>query len=221
MTLNRTSTSRPIDAADADLIKLAQAHLRALLHANFPLVDEHSLRVASAPLRLLLVEGNLSRAWKALGVGGPILIEAYCFASIPGPDSIGFCGGADMLPGIPVSVGWGDDVRLEVKRLNLDAFLNGHCICAKGIRVARRELVQYIANTKGGTHYDPKGKSPKSQGSKFSLLRELEQSGLAEMGIKLNDRNLVHHELSSIIQSVLRSPQVQCLQTATPAVIAK
>ena len=102
---------RPLDAADIDLIKTAQAHLRAMRHANNPWVDEHSLRAASAPLRFLLVESNLVRAWKALYIGGPIEIEAYCFASLPGRDSVGYCGGADILPGIPVSMGHGTDFR--------------------------------------------------------------------------------------------------------------
>ena len=207
---------RRLDAADIDVIKLVQAHLRALWHANNPWVDEHSLRAASAPLRFLLVEGNLVRAWKALRLGGPIEIEAYCFASVPGPDSVGFCGGADILPGIPVSMGHGTDVQLEVKRLNIDAFLNGPCIWAKGIRINRRELVQYIANTKGGTHYDPEGRSPRSQGIKFSLLRDLE-NGLFGLGVRFNGRNLVHHELSSILQALLRSREIHSLQAAVLA----
>ncbi len=82
------------------------------------------------------------------------------------------------------------------------------------MRITRRELVQYIANTKGGTHYDPQGLLPKSKNAKFTLLRELEQDGLAGLGIKVNDRNLVHHELYSVIQSVMRSSQVQRLQAA-------
>ena len=92
---------------DTDLIKMAQAHLRALEGANIPSIDEHTLRVASAPLRFLLVDGNLIRAWRALGTNGPIRVEAYCFAAMPPPDAIGYCGGGDVLPGVPLSMGWG------------------------------------------------------------------------------------------------------------------
>lgn len=199
---------------ETDLIKTAQAHLRALGRMDSPWVDEHSLRVASAPLRFLLVEGNLVRAWRASGIGGPIQMMAYCFASPPGLEAIGFCGGGDVLPGVPMSMGWGD-IRLKLKNLNIHAFLNEPCVCAKGLRITRRELVQYIANTKGGTHYDAQGLSPRSQNAKFSLLRELEEKGLAGLGIKTNDRNLVHHELLSITQSLLRSAEVQRLRTMT------
>jgi len=195
---------------DIDLIKMAQAHLQALQQANSPWVGEHSLRVASGALRFLLVEDYLWRAWRASGIGGPIQVEAYCFVSIPGSDAVGFCGGGEVLPGVPFSMGWGD-VRLQVKSLNLRAFLNEPCICAKGHRVTRHELVKYISNTKGGTHYDPQGRSPKSQNATFSLLRELEESDFAGLSIKTNNRNLVHHELFSIAQSLLRSEQVRQL----------
>ena len=198
---------------DIDLIKTAQAHLRLLGQANIPSIDEHTLRVASAPLRFLLVDGNLIQAWRALGLGSPIHMEAYCLASPPPIDAIGYCGGGDMLPGVPVSMGWGE-VNLHVKTLKLHAFLEEPCISVKGQRITRRELVQYIANTKGGAHYDPHGRSLKSRSTKFALLRELEQDGFAGLGIKVNDRNLVHHELYSIIQSLLRSPEVQRLQAA-------
>ncbi len=198
---------------DTDLIKTAQAHLRALGQANVPTIDEHALRVASAPLRFLLVEGNLLRAWRALGTTGPIQMEAYCFTTMPPSNAVGYCGGGDVLPGVPLSMGWGE-MTLNMKTLNLHAFLDEPCICAKGLRVTRRELVKYIANTKGGTHYDPQGRSPKSNGVKFALLREMERDGFAGLGIKVNDRNLVHHELYSIIQSLLRSVQVKRIQAA-------
>jgi len=197
--------------ADIDLIKTAQAHLRALSQANFAMVDEHTLRVASAPLRFLLIDGNLIRAWKTSGIGGPIQVEAYCFLSTPTADEVGFCGGGDLLPGMSFSTGWGN-IKLGKKALDIDAFLNNPCIYVRGIRISRHELIRYIANTKGGTHYDPKGLSPKSRKDNFPLLRELEKTGFAGLGIKVNSRNLVHHELSSIIQSVLRSAEVQRLQ---------
>jgi hypothetical protein len=197
--------------ADIDLIKTAQAHLRALSQADFALVDEHSLRAASAPLRFLLVDGNLTRAWKTSGFGGPIQVEAYCFLSTPTADEVGFCGGGDMLPGIPFSTGWGN-IQLGKKTLDIGAFLNNPCIYVKGTRISRHQLIKYIANTKGGTHYDPKGLSPKSRKDNFPLLCELEETGFAGLGIKVNNRNLVHHELSSIIQSVLRSGEVRRLQ---------
>jgi hypothetical protein len=196
---------------DIGLIKTAQAHLRVLGQANIPNIDEYTLRVASGPLRFLVVDGNLIQAWRALGTSGPIYVEACCFTSPPPPEAVGYCGGGDVLPGVPLSIGWGG-FELHVKQLKLSAFLDEPCISAKGIRVTRRELVRYIANTKGGAHYDPRGLSLKSKSPKFTLLRELEQDGFAGFGMKVNDRNLVHHELYSVIQSLLRSPQVKRLQ---------
>jgi hypothetical protein len=194
-----------------DLLKTVKAHLAALWQASSPWADEHCLRVASASLRFLVVEGNLQRAWRASGIGGPIQLEARCFAVPPGNDAVAFCGGADVLPGVPVSLSWGQ-VLLVTKALNLDAFLLSPCSYLRGTRISRHDLIKYIANTKGGAHYDPAGKSKKSQDVKFDLLRDLEQNGLAGLGIALNGRNLVHHELASTIKSVLGSRQIQRLQ---------
>ena len=175
---------------DIDLIKTAQAHLRSLWSINFPKADEYSIRAASASLRFLLVDGHLARAWRALGIGEPIQIEGYCFSSNPGPDAVGFCGGADILPGIPFSTGWGEDIRLEIRTLNITAYLNGFCISVKGVRIARLELVRYIANTKGGAHYDPEGNSSKSRRGAFPLLRELEKKGSSLFCMVKFDRRL-------------------------------
>jgi len=40
------------------------------------------------------------------------------------------------------------------------------------------------------------------------------ENGLLGLDIKINDRNLVHHELSSVLQALLRSREIQILQSA-------
>lgn len=203
---------KPLTSEQVDLLKTTRAHLTALWPASSPWADEHGLRVASASLRFLVVEGNLLRTWKAFGIGGPIEVEASCFAVRPGNEAIAFCGGADVLPGVPVSLSWGP-VELVNKRLNIDAFLQSPCAFLRGTRISRHELIKYIANTKGGTHFDPAGRSPKSQDPKFNLLRDVEQNGFSGLTIAFNGRNLVHHELAAAIKSILSSHQIQRLQT--------
>jgi hypothetical protein len=129
----------------------------------------------------------------------------------PGNDAVALCGGADVLPGIPVSLSWGQ-VQLVTKTLNLGAFLLSPCSYLKGTRISRHDLIKYVANTKDGAHYDPAGKSKKSQDVKFGLRRDMEQNGLAGLAIALNGRNLVHHELASAIKSMLGSRQIRRLQ---------
>lgn len=72
--------------------------------------------------------------------------------------------------------------------------------------------MQYVADTKGAAHYDPHVRSARSKSAIFTLLGELEQDGFAGLSIKVNDRNLVHHELYSIIRPLRHSPQVQHLK---------
>jgi hypothetical protein len=207
----RSIVVKSLTPEQIDLLKTAKAHLAALQQASSPWEDEHSLRVASASLRFLVVDGNLQRAWKASGIGGPIEVEASCFTVPPGNDVVAFCGGADILPGVPVSLSWGR-VELVTKTLNLDSFLQSPCSYLKGTRISRHDLIKYVANTKGGVHYDPAGQSKKSQDAKFNLLRDMEQTGIAGLGIAFNGRNLVHHELASAIKSILGSRQIQRLQ---------
>lgn len=196
---------------EVDLLKMSAEHLLSLRQAAAPIAGEHRLRIASASLRFLLVEDNLLKAWKVSGIGGPIVVDAMDFASPPGPQSVGFSGGAEIMPGVPFSTGWGDDVHWEPKRFNLPDFLRAPCIYFKGMKVSRHVLIQFIANTKGGNHYDPAGRAQKSQSEKFELLRRLEQEGLAGLSLAVNNRNLIHHEVASIIVSLLRSKEIQRL----------
>jgi hypothetical protein len=134
--------------------------------------------------------------WKASRIGGPIEVEAFCFEVPPDNDAIAFCGGADILPGIPVSLSWGQ-VKLATKRLNIDAFLRQPCAWLRGTRISRHDLIKYVANTKGRTYYDPTRKS-EPQNEKFNLLLGVEHHGFAGIGIAFNGLNLVHHEIASI-----------------------
>jgi hypothetical protein len=204
-----------LTAGEIDLIKTTIAHCRALSKVISPWVSEHDLRVASASLRFLLVDDNLVRAWRASRLGGPIVVEANCFSAPPDSSAVAFCGGAEILPGVPVSISWGD-VDLVKKRLNLKDFLNSACIYFKGTAISRHNLIKYVANTKGGSHYDPGGVSPKSQAKKFEILRTLENEGMSGLEVAMNGRNPVHHELASVIQSIISSPELQKLSQVVP-----
>jgi len=197
----------PLTASEIDLIKTTTAHLESLQRLSTPWTDEHKLRVATASLRLLLVDDLLLRAWKASKIGGPIVIRAWCFKKNASPNAIGFCGGADILPGIPVSA---TEVEIESKLLDLTSFLRMACVQAKGAQISRRELIQYLANTRGGSHYDEFSKK-----KAFGILHQLEETNCFEtgVGLLLNSRNLIHHEAASILQALLSSIQVEQLMS--------
>jgi len=89
---------------DTALIGTVNAHLSHLSKVAAHDVDEAKLRVASTSLRYLLVEDMLARAWRALALGGPMTFRTWCITSTQGDDVIAYCGGGELLPGVPFSV---------------------------------------------------------------------------------------------------------------------
>ena len=90
-------------------------------------------------------------------------------------------------------------------------FANGLEIQVGSVKVSTVQLVQYVANTLGGAHFDPEGKSPKSRKPVFDLLRRLEAGEFGGLPFQVNDRNLLHHEMLSVAQVLIRSPEVERL----------
>lgn len=162
-------------------------------------------------MRILLADGLLGEAWRNFG-HGPIVVRAKCFVKPPDNETLAFSGDADIEPGIPVSIGWGH-YDLEDKTLNLQDFIMKPCGYVWGTPVRRIDLVKYVANTKGGAHYDP-GRTALSRKPVFEALRDAEENGFHGVGLKLNDRNLIHHELAATLRSLLRSPQIQLFRNA-------
>jgi hypothetical protein len=191
---------------DILLIKSVNAHLKNLSALSVHNVDEASLAVASASLRYLLVDDCLGRAWKASGLGGPMTFKAWCIVSTQGDDVIAYCGGGDVLPSVPISVC--RNAKLAELPLNLVAFRQRPRIQIGAVKVTTTDLIKYVANTRGGSHFDPEGKSPKSRKPVFDLLRSIEDGEFPSFISQVNGRNLLHHEVLSIAQVVIRSPEV-------------
>lgn len=157
---------------DVSLIETVNAHLKHLSALSVFDVDEASLRVASSSLRFLLVGDSLGRAWKASGLGGPMTFKAWCITSTQGDDVVAYCGGGDLLPGIPFSAC--RNAQLKELPLDLVAFRQRPRIQVGSVKVSTVQLIQYVANTLGGAHFDPEGRSVKSRKPVFDLLRRLE-----------------------------------------------
>jgi hypothetical protein len=202
-------------ATEIALIDSVIAHLANLARFAAFNVDEANLRVASTSLRYLLVEDMLARAWKASGFGGPMTFRAWCVASTQGEDAVAYCGGGEVLPGIPSSICW--NATLVERSLDLKAFQLSARIQVGAVKVSTIELIQYVANTLGGAHFDPEGRSPRSRKPVFDLLRRLETEDFAGLTIKMNNRNLLHHEVLSVAQTLLCSSEVSRLRTWRPS----
>ena len=165
----RQCTMQHLTQIDISLIKTVNAHLNQLSGVLAYNADEASLRVASGNLRFLLVEGSLARAWKTSRLGGPMTFRAWCIASTKGDNVIAYCGGGELLPGIPFSACF--NAELAELSLDLAAFCKRPRIQVGAVKVSTVQLVKYVSNTLGGTHFDPEGQSPKSRKPMFDLLR--------------------------------------------------
>ena len=193
---------------DSELIATVNAHLRQVESVAFHNADEPTMRAATGSLRFLLADGNLARAWRASGIGGPMIFRAWCIASTGPGEVVAFCGGGDLLPGIPFSACRG--ATLKEKSLDLVAFCRETRIQVRHVKVSTVEIIQYVANALGGSHYDPSGKTAKRP--KAETLRRVEAGEIEGPPLRVNDRSLLHHEILSIAQAVVHSPQVARLR---------
>jgi hypothetical protein len=188
--------------ADLSLISVVNEHLSQLSRLSVFDASEGRLTVASASLRSLLVDDLLGRAWKASQIGGPMTFKTWCIVSTQGDDAVAYCGGGDIIPGHSLSICW--NARLEQRTLSLGDFRQRARIQIGNTKISTIELVQYVANTKGGAHFDPKS----THKPVFELLRRLEADELDGLPFQINGRNMLHHEILSIGQAVAKSPEV-------------
>lgn len=100
------------------------------------------------------------------------------------------------------------NATLKEISLNLKDFRQRPRIQIGTTKVSTVELVQFVGNTLGATHFDPEGKSPKSHKGHFDLLRDVEAGKIGNLGVLVNNRKLLHHEVLSIAQAVIRLPEV-------------
>jgi hypothetical protein len=197
-------------STDVLLIDTVNAHLKQLAGASVFNAAQADLTVASAQLRFLLVEDELGRAWEASRLGGPMTFKCWCIVSAQGDDVVAYCGGGDLIPGVPFSAN--HNAKIAERTLNLKDFRRRTYIQVRANKISTVELIQYVSNTRGGTHFDPEGRSPKSRKPIFDVLRRLEAGEFGGPPILINDKNLLHHEVLSVAQAVLRSPQVAQLR---------
>lgn len=180
-------------------------------------IDDASLRRGSTVLRRLLVENELQRAWRAVGLDGQPMITTPAFSSTL--ESIALeklvfatAGGARykgaQLSGIYLELtNEIHEAKIEKLReggppleaMSLTQFVDGTCVVVSGQVVSRRLLIKYISNKLGGAHYDPKRSLDEPV---FSLLDS------ARERIQILDKPAVYFELLSIGQALAITPDI-------------
>jgi hypothetical protein len=188
---------------DVDLIRIVQAHVRNLVSLSVHNADEPTVRIATGALRALLSEEMLQRAWSASGLRGPMTFKTYFIASITGGDVVAYCGGGDILPNVPFSVCRG--TNLEERTLNLKDFCRQTRIQIGTETASTTDVIKYVVNALGAAHFAPDGKTAR----KYNLLRRVEAGEIGQLFLEVNNRNPLHHEILSIAQALIRSPQVE------------
>jgi hypothetical protein len=187
---------------DVELIETVQAHLKNLASLSAHNANQATVRVATGALRALISEEMLQRAWGTSGLRGPVTFRTSAITSTCGDDVIAYCGGGDILPGVPFSVG--RNATLEERILNLKNFYRQTRIQIGTETASTNDIIKYVANALGAAHFDPSGKAA----HKYDLLQRIEAGEVGQLPFLVNDRNPLYHEILSIAQAVVRSPQV-------------
>jgi hypothetical protein len=197
--------------SNEDCIEKAKGHLAQLRGLGHD-ATEVALTVASGSLRILLVGGLLQDAWGRTGIKTSIIVPTRNIIAPLADGIVAYCGGGDLLPGVSFATNLGG-VRTEEVSLRLSKFKSNPRVRVGARRISTVNVVSYFANTRGGTHYDPELKSARAkQRAVFETLRRLEHGEIRGPSIsKVNGRNLLHHELLSIAQDLLKSKQVAAL----------
>lgn len=190
-------------------------------------IDDSSLRRASPVLRSLLIEGQLMKVANMLNETVSVMApEISKNEEHLGDRSIVFyqSGGA-RYKGMQVQFAKQLNRAMspeEIKEshekqknligqnypVKLSKFMKQISFMINGVKINREEVVKYIANKRGGAHYDDSRNTEKS-GSKGDLEKKFVLLDGIHDGMIMADKNSVYYELLSIGQRLVGSYDVQ------------
>jgi hypothetical protein len=219
-----------LNAQDQELLETTLEDLRHIAGETDPECDDHQLRRVSVQLRRLLVEDGFVRAWKLLQLEpkSPKVVAPRLRTDDLQPDDFAVAGGgqiaglaignAKFMPGRALSA---DEVKALYERekndmaynFSLSEYKDSCAVHATGRKITRKQLVQFIANKKGGAHLDHKrGKDEEAYAALDKALAnpmlfggQPAQNGKAAVPGK----NAVYLELLSIGQFLTQSPDTK------------
>jgi hypothetical protein len=212
-----------------ELIALTLEDLRHIAKQSVPDCDDHQLRRVSVQLRNLLIEDCLIRSWKLLqlepkspNIIAPRLrteeLQSTDFAVAGGGNIAGM-----MVGNARITVGRASSpeerkARYEKTKgdmefsFSLSDYMQSCALFVQGQKISRRQLVQYVANKKGGAHLD---NSRKKDEQAYRALDAAIESGFwfgaGQTQPSHPGKNAVYLELLSIGQNLTTSPDIKRL----------
>ena len=212
---------------DIDLIITVSEDLDYLSEEWTQDIDDASLRRASPVLRSLLIENQLMKVANILNeeikIMAPVISKSDSYLN--DPSIVFYQSGGAKYKGVEIQfltilnrAKSPEEIKADYEREKvaigqiypekLSLFMKQISFVISGVKINREEVIKYIANKKGGAHYDdsrkidiigPKGELEK----KYSLLDNIHN------GTYTADKNAVYYELLSIGQRLIESNDVQ------------
>lgn len=202
-----------------DLIHIVLSDLEYLSKEGVLNIDDDSLRRTSPILRRLLIQNDLQKVWKELGLNKeprfkvPMLSKVLkeipknkvIFASAGGAKY----NGLELIGVLVVDYVFTSEERKRLfsktimkETLGLNAFVKSNSIIIEGREISRSTLIKYIANKLGGDHYDQR-RVDNDVDDGFVLLDKVTTEEY-----KLADKNAVYFEFLSLIQTLINSRDI-------------
>lgn len=195
-------------------IKIVADDLNYLATWN-PDISEGDIRRGSAVLRRLLVDGVYGKAWRAIGKGKQPNVVAIDISSLTEPNALkdikyvvaagAKFRGADFAVmlvnkgtrpignlGPPMT----PDGYPGEREFSLTEFVASPSGAVDGRVFLRREVIQYIANVRGGVHQDDSGKTARKLTARL---------GKIERKLAIADTDALLVEIVAIAQAVARA----------------
>jgi hypothetical protein len=227
-----------LNAQECELLETTLEDLRHIANETQPECDDHQLRRVSVQLRRLLVDGAYVHAWKLLRLEpkSPTVVAFRLRADDLQPGDFAVAGGgqisgvsvgnAKFMPGRALSP---EEIKALYERekndiafkFSLSEYKDSCAAHVAGRKISRRQLVQYIANKKGGAHLDHKRKKDEEAYSALdsALANPIIFGGRpAQSGQPaVPGKNAIYLELLSIGQFLIQSPDTKRFMEAAEA----
>jgi len=186
-------------------------------------IDDASLRRNSLVLRRLLVEQDLTKAWRKVGFEDEPKIKAPTIEehlkTCPLQDVLFATAGGASYRGtqiatlfMPRGAANPEETRRRsalgpfvFKLHGFKEFIESPCMIVKGTAVSRKDLIEYVANKLGGAHTDQRRGAAKPLDVIFTCLDEISQT------TQVAGKNAIYYELLSIGQNMIRSDDINRL----------
>lgn len=209
-----------MDQVGLERLRIVAKDLDYLRHEWNEGVDDDSLRRSSTVLRRLLVEGELLRAWRDLGMPkqpivtapsleawlGGIPYDRVAWANAGGAKyrSVEVAGTLQVRGDLPTEWRQRSGQSDPERTMSLKRFVESPCIVVRGQLVTRRDVIKYVANKLGGAHpIDTKRDANNPQDKKYLLLDSVHNV------YTVADKEAIYFELLSIGQCAVRAPDIR------------